>query len=197
MLDLQREKFKWLETAIAKAFAVLAITPNQYTFLSIVLAVAGACFTAIANYWLAMLFLVLAAFFDLIDGAVARAKSLSTPKGAYWDTVADRYVEAIFLFGLLFAPLPVWYLPGYFWIFLALFGTTMTTYAKAAAKEKELTKVELKGGLMSRAERFFIYLAVVAALGTGNGDWAVYFLAVLAALANITALQRIGLALAK
>ena len=71
---------------------------------------------------------------DFIDGAVARKKGLSTKKGAYCDTIADRYVESILLFGLLFVNLPIWYLPAYAWIFLVMMGSTMTTYAKAAAK---------------------------------------------------------------
>jgi len=196
MLDLHRDWFRGIEARTAKIFAVLPFSPNQYTIFSIFFALACAYFLFTGNYRLSLIFFVLAAGMDFVDGAVARLKGLSTKKGAYCDTIADRYVEAILLFGLLFVELPQFYLPGCVWIFLVLFGSTMTTYAKAAAKEKGLADAELKGGLMSRGERILIFTAILALLGYSK-EWVVYLLAILAVLCNITAVQRISAALRK
>jgi len=106
------------------------------------------------------------------------------------DTICDRYVEGIFLLGMLFLSLPKVLLPGYVWIFLILFGSTMTTYAKAAAKEKELVKQELKSGLLSRVERI-ILLIISLILGIFDFSWMTYLLIAIAILTNFTALQRI------
>jgi len=149
----------------------------------------------VGGHYIATLALFIAAAgLDFIDGAVARKKGLATKRGAYWDTIADRCVEAMLLFGLLFCQLPDFYLPAAGWIFLALFGSTMTTYAKAAAKEKGLCDAELKGGLMSRGERLIAYFAIIILLPISL-DWVAAILAALAILTNITALQRIEHAL--
>lgn len=190
MLDLHRNWFGGIENKTADIFAALPFTPNQYTSLSIVAALAMLCLIAAGHYIAALALFIVAAGLDFIDGAVARKRGLATKRGAYWDTIADRYVEAMLLFGLLFCRLPDFYLPAAGWIFLALFGSTMTTYAKAAAKEKGLCDAELKGGLMSRGERLMVYFAIIILL-SANLDWAVAILAALAILSNFTALQRI------
>lgn len=194
MLDVHRNLFKGLENSVADIFAPLPLNPNHYTAYSLVAALAMLCFLISGDYWIALVFFLVAAALDFVDGAVARRKKMASRAGAYLDTIADRYVEAILLFGLLFVELPAVYLPAAAWIFLALLGSTMTTYAKAAAKEKELSTTELKGGLMSRAERLAGYFAIIILLST-NLFWASIILALLALLANFTAGQRIYCAL--
>jgi Phosphatidylglycerophosphate synthase len=194
MLDLYRNQFKGLENRVAGIFARLPLTPNQYTACSVAAAFAALCFLIIGGYWVALALFAVAATLDFIDGAVARAKNLANKKGAYWDTIADRYVEATLLFGFLFVELPVFFMPAPAWIFLVLFGSMMTTYAKAAAKEKGLSDLELKGGLLSRAERLIIFAVVIASLNYYPA-LASFLLAALAILTNVTAAQRIKKAL--
>lgn len=194
MLAEKREKFKKLEVEIGKFFAKLGLSPNQYTLISLVFA--SLCFFSLVknNLSLALVFFLLAAFLDFIDGAVARFTRRATKQGAYLDTICDRYVEGIILLGFLFLPLPAFLLPAKAWVFLAFFGSLMTTYSKAAAKEKELTQAELKKGLLTRAERMIlIFLAIFC--GILNFSWLLYPLIILAVLSNITAFQRIFLAL--
>ncbi len=195
MLDNHRNWFGSIENKTADIFAGLPLTPNAYTATSVFAGLAMLYFLISGDYWLALAFFAAAGLLDLVDGAVARRKKMSTNRGAYWDTIADRYVEAMFLFGLLFCELPDFHLPAAAWIFLSLFGSTMTTYAKAAAKEKGLCDAELKGGLMSRTERFFAYFLILAAMISGNYHLAAVVIAILAVLANITAGQRISAAL--
>ena len=136
----------------------------------------------------------MAGFLDLVDGAVARISGRSTKKGAFLDTVFDRYVDGIVLLGFLFLTLPIIIITAAAWICLALFGGFATTYAKAAAKEKELSPGELKTALLGRAERaILIYVAMI--LGIFNINLVIYPIIILAILSNITALQRIYLAL--
>ncbi len=190
MLDLHRDLFRGLEKAVADFFSPMPFTPNQYSFSSVVFAFICFYFLIKQNLAWAIIFFLIAAFMDFVDGAVARRKNLTTKKGAYLDTVFDRFVEGILLFGFLFLPLPQIFFPSYIWIFLILFGSMMTTYAKSAAKEKELTVKELKGGLMSRGERSIFYLLAMTT-GIFCAEGMVWILAIMAILTNFTALQRI------
>jgi phosphatidylglycerophosphate synthase len=196
MLDLKRHLFKGFEIKIAKIFSFLPFSPNHYTLISIFFAIISSYFIIRQKLILAILFFLIAGFLDFIDGAVARSKNISTKTGAYLDTIADRWVEGILLFGLLFLPLPKILLPGSVWIFLILFGSFLTTYAKAAAKEKGLVEKELKGGFLSRGERIILLLLSLIS-GTIDPSFILmtYFFILIAFLANFTALERICSAL--
>jgi len=91
-------------------------------------------------------------------------------------------------------PLPKFIVEAKYWIFLAFFGSLMTTYAKAAAKEKELVSQELKRGFFGRGERM-ILLSIALFLGIFNQNFMIYPISLLAIFSNLTAIQRIILAL--
>ncbi len=190
MLDLKREWFKSEERFIGRTLGKLPITPNQWTALSVVFALAGLYFTVTLSFGPAFVMFFFAGILDFVDGSVARAKNMSSKTGAYIDTVVDRYVEGIMLFGLLFVALPEILIPAHAWVFLAIFGSIVTTYAKAAAKEKELVNQELKGGLMSRGERIILIFIIFILLTLSQAYIATIILIVIAVLSNFTALQR-------
>jgi len=194
MLDQKRDSFKGLGTKVGRFFSNFPITPNQITLLAFLFVFIAFYFLVKQNFLLTIIFFLIAGFLDFIDGAVARHRHDSTLEGAYIDTIADRYIEGILLLGMLFLPLPAVLFPSYVWIFLVLFGSIVTTYAKAAAKEKDLVKQEIKGGLLSRGERIILLLLSLI-LGIFNLKWMVYILIFMAVLTNITAFQRIRLAL--
>jgi len=194
MLEEKREKFKELSQKTGEIFSKLGLTPNQYTLISLFFALISFYFLIKTNLILALIFFLPAAFLDFIDGAVAKFTQRETKKGAYLDTVCDRYIEGIILLGFLFLPLKGFFLlPAKVWIFLAFFGSLMTTYAKAAAKEKELVETELKKGLLGRGERIVLIILAIF-LGIFNFNWMIYPIIILAIFSNITALQRIFLA---
>ena len=194
MLAERREKFKKIEVKTGEIFSKLGLTPNQYTLISLLFVIISFYFLIKTNLILALIFFLPAAFLDFIDGAVAKFTQRETKKGAYLDTISDRYVEGIILLGFLFLPLADFLLPAKIWIFLAFFGSLMTTYSKAAAKEKELTQKELKKGLLGRAERI-ILISLAIFLGIFNLSWMLYPIIFLAVFSNLTALQRIYLSL--
>ncbi|MEZ5180815.1 MAG: CDP-alcohol phosphatidyltransferase family protein [Acidimicrobiales bacterium] len=76
------------------------ITADHLTLLGIVMA-AGASL-AIANGALraGLLLLVLTALPDVLDGAVAKASGTASPRGAFFDSVADRFTDALLLLGV-------------------------------------------------------------------------------------------------
>lgn len=194
MLYGKRDKFERITKKLGKAFSRLGLSPNQWTLLSLVPAFVG-------FYLVYERFLLYGAasfsgsvFIDIVDGSVARYTGRSSKRGAYIDTIADRYVEFILVFSMLFIPLPKLLIPARAWIFLLLFGSLITTYSKAAAKEKEILTQELEGGILERAERV-VLLILALILGWINGLWMVSLLAILAFLTNGSAFQRISKAL--
>jgi len=171
-------------------FSKLGLSPNKWTLLTLIPALLSAYFLITEQFLLSALFLIVATFIDVIDGAVARVTGRVTKLGAYLDTIMDRYVEGIIILGLLFLQLPDMLLPANFWIGFLVFGSLMTTYVKAAAKEKELTEKELKGGIVERAERMII-LFIGIVLAYFDKTFLVYAIVLIAVLSNISALQRI------
>jgi phosphatidylglycerophosphate synthase len=194
MLEEKREKFKKIEEKVGKIFSKLRPSPNQYTLNSIVFGIF--CFVSLVfrNFILALIFFLISAILDFVDGAVARYSGKVTKVGAYLDTVSDRFVEGLVFLGLLSLPLPKFIFEAKYWIFLSFFGSLMTTYAKAAAKEKELVAQELKKGFFGRGERM-ILIAITIFVGIFNQNLMIYPISLLAILSNLTTLQRIILAL--
>lgn len=191
---LPRKRFSFLSIKVGMLFSKLPLTPNQWTLISVLPALVSAYFIINENFLLGALLFGTASFLDLVDGSVARVTGRVTKKGAYLDTIIDRYIEGLIIFGLLFVSLPI---PNStLWIVLYLFGAMMTTYAKAAAKEKNLTEEELRGGLTERAERL-VLLFLGLLLANLSKAYLAYIVIILAVLSNATALQRIYIALKK
>jgi len=198
MLDTKRHWFKDLEKIVGKIFGSLPLTPNQYTYLSGVFALIGLFFMIQEDITWAIMSFLIAGGLDFVDGAVARAKNMSSKVGAYLDTVFDRYVEGVMFLGILFLPLPYFIIPGYTWVYLAIFGSIVTTYVKAAAKEKDLVNQELKGGLLSRGERLILtFIALILGIIYPDYLYTIYVIALIAVLANFTAIQRFVSAVSK
>jgi phosphatidylglycerophosphate synthase len=193
MLYEKRAYFNKLSIKIGIVFSKFGLSPNSWTLLTIIPTIFSLYFLLQSEFLISALFLLFAAFLDFVDGSVARVMGKVTKLGAYLDTIMDRYVEAAIILGLLFSALPTFYLPSEFWLSLLLFGSMMTTYAKSAAKEKELSENEIKGGLLERGERL-IGLFIGLLLGSFNKIYLTYVIILLAILTNFTALQRIVIA---
>ncbi len=196
VLYKKRERFNDLSIKIGIAFSKLRLTPNQWTLISVIPVLFSLYFLAQSQFVPAAILLLISAFLDLVDGSVARVTGKTTLKGAYLDTIMDRYIEFIIILGILIAGLPSFLIPVSVWILVYMFGAMMTTYAKAAAKEKGLSKEEIKGGILERAERLII-LFVGILLAAIDPILLTYTIVILAILANITAFHRIGIALRK
>jgi phosphatidylglycerophosphate synthase len=178
---------------LGNALKNLGISPNQWTALSLLFGIITLYLLAKESFGFAALAFALAAICDAFDGAVARATGKASKLGAYLDTIADRYVEFFVIVGLFFANLFPYLLPASFWLLLYLFGSATTTYAKAATKEKELTKSEISGGILERPERVLL-LFIGLVLAPFSKIYLTYMIIILAILSNITALQRIKIA---
>ncbi len=175
---------------IAKGFVKAGFTANSVTVLSLIFALITALLIFLNQWLLAGIFVFLTGSLDSIDGAVARITNTASKLGSYLDAITDRYVELIILFALAFAT--------NFWavVFLVLFGSLLTSYAKArTALETKIDNTNWPD-LMERGERiFFLVIAIILfaflpfpILGQNILFW---FLVLIAILTNFTAIQRI------
>lgn len=81
------------------------ITPNRVTLLGVLFGMAAGAFIA-SHSVLALALLLLSGLCDSVDGALARAKGMSSELGSVFDIVGDRVVEAAVMLGLFaYAPL--------------------------------------------------------------------------------------------
>lgn len=175
----------------------IPLHPTTITFLGLVFAIAGAI-TVTVSPGVAFVFFLLAFATDAVDGAVARAKKLTSRKGAFLDGILDRVVEFFLIMAL-------W--TGFGWtvseqialISILFFGTAMTSFVKAYAEHSgmlEHEKAVAMPGILERPERSILLLAIFACLllGLGWNSWLLYAAAI---LSLATFLQRVFQVLSK
>src|SRR6266699_2583655 len=187
-----QQRARELVALIMRPLARTGVTPNTLTLLGLLLSILTAAM--ILQGWLLAggLLMLFAGIFDMFDGAMARVRDAATTFGAFLDSMLDRYSESIILFGLLCYVLQRPDLHDAFWpaqheqtwmiifIFVAIVGSLMVSYAKARAEGLGL---ECKTGLLALPER-----VVILAIGllSGTSIWA---LALLAIFSQVTAIE--------
>jgi CDP-diacylglycerol--glycerol-3-phosphate 3-phosphatidyltransferase len=180
---------------IVEALATTRIGPDLLTYAQGVLALfAGFAFASGAIFiggWL----VIVTGTLDVLDGSLARHSGQGTVRGAFVDSVVDRYAELLIYGGLAVHFRQSWVL----WVIaLAMFGSMMVSYTRARA---EGLGVDCQIGGAQRAER-------VVLLGLGSmlsdivghvwsaltGDFTqgvlVAVLVILATISNTTAFGR-------
>jgi CDP-diacylglycerol--glycerol-3-phosphate 3-phosphatidyltransferase len=129
---------------------------------------------------------------DILDGRVARRMGGGSRRGAFLDSVIDRYAEFFGYVGLM-----VFFDSGWrVWAALfALLGGMMVSYARARAEGLGLP---CEVGLLQRPERFVLlgfgsmFSSILTHLCGGDQTLLTMVVALLALLTNITAVQRIA-----
>jgi len=183
-----RDRANDLLRPVAEAIARTGISPNTLTFIGLAVGLVAAIFFARGEQQLAGLTLLVAGFFDVIDGAVARVLRRETAFGGVLDSVVDRYVDFLIFAGIIYAFLSfrlgeVGIIPGWAWGALAIAGSFMVSYIRARAEAAGSDKLDV--GIAERAERLLI-LAVGALVG-----YAQYSVVIIVVLTHLTVLQRL------
>ena len=163
------------------------VTPNIISWFGFVLALGAALLIAFEQFIAAGFVVLVAGFFDMIDGALARYTSRVSRFGAVLDATLDRLSEAVLLLGII-----VLYVRGgvaacAILAVVALMGSFLVSYIRAKA---ETLGLECQVGLFTRGER-----VVVMVLGlwlTQVTEYALPLaLALIAVFSFITAGQRL------
>ncbi|PDP88858.1 CDP-alcohol phosphatidyltransferase [Glycomyces fuscus] len=175
---------------LGRSLARIGLTPNIVTIVGAVGVVVSALYFYPQGYLYAgSVVVTVFVLFDMLDGAVARARDSASAFGAFLDSSLDRIADAAILSGLLW-----WFIGGGDEPLLAgltlfcLVSGFMVSYIKARA---EGLGVNCDVGVAERTERLVV---ILVAVGLGGLD-VPYVLAgglwLLAAMSLLTVLQRL------
>jgi CDP-diacylglycerol--glycerol-3-phosphate 3-phosphatidyltransferase len=172
-------------------FVRIGVRPIALTYAQVVVSVAVAAAYAAGLIFTAGFLVLFAGTLDILDGKVARRANGASARGAFLDSVMDRYAEFVAYAGLI-----VFFGGGWrVWaVLLAILGGVMVSYTRARA---EGLGVGCDIGWLQRPERFVllgfgsIFGAVVQHVVGGPQVLLSATIVVLAVLSNVTALQRI------
>jgi CDP-diacylglycerol--glycerol-3-phosphate 3-phosphatidyltransferase len=167
---------------VARFLGSMGMSPNAVTVLGFFLTVAVAGVLASGHLLLAGLLLIATLAFDAVDGALARLQGQTTRFGAFLDSTLDRWAEVALFTAIVWVYLRSDNDIAVMLAVLALSMSLLVSYTRARA---EGIGLECKEGILTRFERLVI---LILGLIAGQLSWA---LAVIAALAGITAVQRI------
>lgn len=179
----------------------LRIHPLSLTYAQLGFSLAAGGLYAIGWIFLAGCFVLGSGILDLLDGSLARRTAQASRRGAFLDSVIDRYAEFLTFLGLgiFFVDSAT---PWMLWVIVfGLFGSLMVSYTRARA---EGLGTQCQGGLMQRAERYAwlgvcSFLSVAANHLVCSSSHLVFIIGLigLAVLANMTALSRVRMVAAK
>ncbi len=161
----------------------LGLKPNTLTFIGLALNGLAAWALATGDWLQGACLIVLAGFFDILDGAVARNCRQASPFGSFLDSVLDRYSDLSLLIGLL-----IYYSTSGLVLYqvlsgLGIMGTALVPYTRARA---EILIPKCNVGILERPERVLLIF-----LGAAIVPLMPIVLWVLAILTNVTVIQRI------
>jgi CDP-diacylglycerol--glycerol-3-phosphate 3-phosphatidyltransferase/archaetidylinositol phosphate synthase len=184
MLGKLRERYQNAVAPIGEQLARIGLSPNSMTLLSLLISLLSAWAYIIEWPLVGAALVLFMGVADMFDGAIARATQRVTRFGATLDHVADRYAEAVILFGMV--------LGGYLdWAygFFTLFGMIMASFTRA--------KAESVGGLASctvgiaeRQEKLLLLIGGSIALAYASSALNYAALAV-GILSHVTVAQRL------
>jgi archaetidylinositol phosphate synthase len=167
----------------------MGLTPNALTVLGLLTSTASAW--VYLNWRKERIFLAVAAslillsgILDAFDGILARKTGKVTRFGGFFDSVADRYSDAVVLGAIIVSGLcdPHWGMA-------ALIGSLMVSYVRARAEAAGVAMIAI--GFAERAERMVLLMA--ATLGAYYQiELLGYGIIVLALIANLTVVQRVA-----
>jgi CDP-diacylglycerol--glycerol-3-phosphate 3-phosphatidyltransferase len=163
------------------------ISPLAVSIAGTVIALLGAWMVAEGLMLLGTLVFLIGSACDMLDGALARLQGSVSRRGAFLDSVLDRFGEAGYLTGVA-----IWYmhdqpdswLRAVILVLVVMFGALATSYVRARAEGVGETCTV---GVLQRTER-----VIILGLGGLLGHVVLYgMLWVLALLTLVTTIQRI------
>jgi archaetidylinositol phosphate synthase len=192
VLNNLRNKFDPMFEKVGVGFASLGFGPSFWTWIGLLLSIISAIMfslhsPAIGVPWytatvLGGIFLIVAGFFDAVDGAVARATKKTSALGAFLDSVIDKVSEIIVFVGILIGSYtnPVL-------VLVALSLSLLVSYTRARG---ESMGVDLKGkGIAERAERILILSILAFIPFRDNISVALWIISILAVITVIERLR--------
>jgi len=138
---------------VVQLFARTPITPNILTWFGFLLTLGAAALIFTEHLFAAGFVVLVAGFFDMLDGALARSTNRVTRFGAVLDSTLDRLSEAVLLLGILVIYAREQSTLGISIVGLALISSLLVSYIKSRA---EALGLECEVGFFTRPERIIV-----------------------------------------
>ncbi|MEZ5176002.1 MAG: CDP-alcohol phosphatidyltransferase family protein [Acidimicrobiia bacterium] len=185
MLDLKgRKKVAPVLKPIAAFLARLRLTPTVVTILGLVITVVGATLIAAGRLSLGAATAGFGTLLDALDGPLARLQGTATNRGAFLDTISDRFGEIAIWIGIA-----VFVRGDQRLLVLCIIGLVLSLLVPYIRAHAQVLGLEGKGGWMGRAERMIFILTGVGLVGFGLALEPILW--VFVALTGFTVAQRI------
>lgn len=150
-LDSYRDHVKPIIDPVVALSVRIGITPNMCTILSLLVAAGGGYAFFRGDVLMGTLGVILNAFFDGLDGALARAMNQQGPRGDFLDHTVDRYADIFIVTGIFSGTLCSWWI-GVF----GLTGVLMSSYLGTQAQAVGVGR--FYGGILGRADRLALLI---------------------------------------
>jgi phosphatidylinositol phosphate synthase len=186
VLDLRgRSRLAPILDPVASWLGRVKLSPTAVTFIGLGITVAGAILIAAGRYLAGSIIAGVGALLDALDGPLARLQGTASIRGAFVDTMSDRFGETAVWTGLAFAKRSDE--TALMLTMFALAFSLLTPYVRAKA---ESWGAEGRGGWMGRAERMILALAGIGLFGLGF-PVLLPMLWTFAILSGLTVIQRV------
>ncbi len=163
MLDLKgRKKVAPILKPIAAGMAKIGFTPAVVTILGLLTTFLGAGIIASGELLLGGAVAAFGVALDALDGPLARHQGTVSDKGAFLDTMSDRFGEIAVWVGLA-----VVLSDQHRLLVLCVVGLAFSLLVPYVRSKAELAGLEGQGGWMGRAERMILILTGVMIVGMG------------------------------
>ena len=172
----------YLTDPVVRILVRIPVAPNTMTWTGFLVVLGAAMLIFTGHLFAAGFVVLLAGFFDILDGALARSTKRTTRFGAVLDSTLDRLGEAVLLLSILLLYVREQTVVWVLLVGLALISSLLVSYIRARA---EAQGVDCQVGIFTRAER-----VVVLVLGLLLNQLLIA-LAVIVAFSSITISQRL------
>ena len=146
-----------LTRLIVQLLSKTPVSPDVITWTGFLLTLGAAALIITGHLFAAGFVVLIAGFFDMLDGALARMTDKVTRFGGILDSTLDRLSEAALLLGVLVVYAREQSMLGIIFVGLVLISSLLVSYIKARA---EALGLECEVGIFTRPER-----VVVLAIG--------------------------------
>ncbi len=168
----------------------IPLSPNSLTLIGLLVSVYAAVQFARGFLIIGALLILISGLFDVFDGAVARANGCTTAFGAVFDSVCDRYADAVvfagIIYGLITGSIPqvnILSMPLWFWTVMAIIGSYLVSYTRSRAEAMGASEMDV--GIAERPERMLVLMggALTGMLGIA--------LFIIVIITHVTVVQRL------
>jgi archaetidylinositol phosphate synthase len=152
-LDSYRAQVQPIINPIVNLSVRIGLSPNICTLLSLVAAAGGGFAFFRGDVYFGTVGVIFNAFFDGLDGAIARSLNQQGLRGDFLDHTVDRYADIFVICGIFSGPLCAWWI-GVF----GLTGVLMSSYLGTQAQAVGVGR--FYGGLLGRADRLMLLIVI-------------------------------------